>query len=78
MIAYIIGWVLNLEAIFMVPACITAVIYGEQELICLLLSMGLCQGRLRHCRSQLDHHEFYGLPALYIQRSTVQSGGRHV
>ena len=42
MIAYIIGWVLNLEAIFMVPACITAVIYGEQELICLLLSMGLC------------------------------------
>ncbi|HJB06766.1 MAG TPA: TrkH family potassium uptake protein [Candidatus Enterocloster faecavium] len=42
MIVYIIGWVLNLEAVFMVPACITAVIYGERELFSLLLSMGLC------------------------------------
>lgn len=42
MIAYIIGWVLNLEAVFMIPACITAVIYGEHELFSLLLTMGLC------------------------------------
>ena len=31
-IAYIVGWVFNLQAIFMVLPCIAAVIYQEEEL----------------------------------------------
>ena len=42
MISYIIGWVLNMEAVLMVPACITALIYGEREILSLLCSMGVC------------------------------------
>ena len=42
MISYIIGWVLNTEAVLMVPACITALIYGEREILSLLCSMGVC------------------------------------
>ena len=29
-IFYIMGWILNFEAAFMVPPCIVALIYGEQ------------------------------------------------
>ena len=42
MISYIIGWVLNTEAVLMVPACITALIYGEREILSLLCAMGIC------------------------------------
>lgn len=31
-IAYIVGWIFNLQAIFMVLPCITALIYQEDEL----------------------------------------------
>ena len=30
-ILYVIGWVLNFEAAFMVPACVTGLIYREPE-----------------------------------------------
>ena len=31
MILYVIGWVLNFEAAFMVPSCITAFLYHERQ-----------------------------------------------
>ncbi len=48
-IFYIIGWILNLEAAFMFPSCIVAVIYGEKDgwsifatiLLCLLIGLPL-------------------------------------
>lgn len=36
MILYVIGWVMNFEAAFMLPACVTALVYREQEGITLL------------------------------------------
>lgn len=42
MVKYILGWVLYFEAMFMAPALITGVIYGEKEIWALLISMGLC------------------------------------
>ena len=30
-IFYVIGWVLNFEAAFMLPSCITAFVYHERE-----------------------------------------------
>lgn len=47
-ICYVIGWVLNFEAAFMVPACLTALIYRERAGFALLavaavsLAVGLC------------------------------------
>lgn len=41
-IKYIVGWVLIFEALFMLPALLTAVIYQEKAGFSLLLSMGLC------------------------------------
>lgn len=41
-ITYIIGWVLNFEAIFMAPACVVAVIYREKAGFSLLLTIALC------------------------------------
>ncbi len=41
-IAYIVGWVLNLQAVFMVLPCITAVIYQEKEIFSFLISMAVC------------------------------------
>lgn len=38
MIGYVIGWVLNFEAAFMAPACLTAVIYQEAEGISLAVT----------------------------------------
>lgn len=40
-IKYIVGWVLIFEALFMLPALLTAVIYQEKAGLSLLLSMGL-------------------------------------
>ena len=41
-ITYIIGWVLNFEALFMAPALLTALIYREKAGYALLASMVLC------------------------------------
>ena len=41
-ITYIIGWVLNFEALFMAPACLVAVVYQEKEGFSLFAVMLLC------------------------------------
>ncbi len=41
-IAYIVGWVCNFQAIFMVLPCITALIYQEQDFFSFLISMTVC------------------------------------
>lgn len=41
-ISYIVGWVFNLQAIFMVLPCITAIIYQEEELYDFLIPIILC------------------------------------
>ena len=41
-IAYIVGWVCNFQAIFMVLPCITALVYQEHEFFAFLISMILC------------------------------------
>ena len=41
-IAYIVGWIFNLQAIFMVLPCITAVIYQEDELYDFLIPILIC------------------------------------
>lgn len=54
-IFYIIGWILNLEAAFMFPSCIVAVIYGEKDgwsvfaaiLLCLLVGLPLIRKNRR-------------------------------
>ena len=42
MILYVIGWVLNFEAAFMVPACVTGLIYGERETSALAVVVLIC------------------------------------
>lgn len=41
-IAYIIGWVLNLQAIFMALPSLTAVIYNEEDISAFLITMVVC------------------------------------
>ena len=41
-IAYIVGWVCNFQAIFMILPCITALIYHENDLFAFLISMVIC------------------------------------
>ena len=41
-IAYIVGWVCNFQAIFMVLPCITALIYSEDDFFSFLISMLIC------------------------------------
>ena len=41
-IAYIVGWVCNFQAIFMVLPCITALVYQEHDFFAFLISMILC------------------------------------
>lgn len=41
-IAYIIGWVLNVEAAFMLPPVLVGVIYGEKSLTSFLITIALC------------------------------------
>ena len=40
--AYVIGWILKIEAVFMAPSLAVAAIYGEKEGICFILSIFLC------------------------------------
>lgn len=55
-IKYIIGWVMNFEAMFMVPACLVAVIYREKAglsllvtaLLCLVCGVLLSRGKLKN------------------------------
>lgn len=42
MIFHILGWVLNVEAAFMLLPCITALIYGESEGFYFLITMAVC------------------------------------
>ncbi|MBQ6321879.1 MAG: TrkH family potassium uptake protein [Lachnospiraceae bacterium] len=42
MIFYVLGWILNFEAIFLIPAGVTAIIYGERDGLVILLTMILC------------------------------------
>ena len=41
MIVYLLGWILNFEAIFLVIPAITAVIYGESEFFSFLITIGI-------------------------------------
>lgn len=41
-IAYIVGWVLNLQAIFMALPSLTAVIYNEEDISTFLITMVIC------------------------------------
>ncbi|WP_194608659.1 TrkH family potassium uptake protein [Clostridium vitabionis] len=42
MISHILGWVLNVEAAFMLLPCLTAVVYGESAGFCFLATMAAC------------------------------------
>ena len=42
MIFYIIGWVLGIEAVFMIPPCIVAVIYREAAGLSFVVTIVLC------------------------------------
>ena len=42
LIAYVLGWILNIEAVLMLPAGIVAIIYGEKDGMSILISMILC------------------------------------
>ena len=41
-ISYIIGWVCNFQAVFMLLPCVTAMVYMEKDFFAFLLSMGIC------------------------------------
>ena len=42
MIIYILGWILNFEAIFLLPSCLTALLYREKAGLSLLVTAVLC------------------------------------
>ncbi len=42
MIIYLLGWILNFEALFLIIPTITAIIYGESEVISFLITIGIC------------------------------------
>ncbi len=42
MIIYLLGWILNFEAIFLVIPAITAIIYGEAEIFSFLITIVIC------------------------------------
>ena len=42
MILYVLGWILNFEAAFMVPSALVALIYREHDGISILIAMMLC------------------------------------
>lgn len=42
MIAYILGWILIFESLFMAAPMITAVCFGEREFWYFLLTAGIC------------------------------------
>ena len=43
-ITYIVGWVFNLQAIFMVLPILTAVIYGEKDIFAFFAAIIICLG----------------------------------
>lgn len=42
MITYIIGWILNFEAVFMLPSCVVGLIYGEDSVWAFVYAILLC------------------------------------
>ena len=42
MILYILGWILNFEAFFMLPACLTSFLYRERSGLSLLFTAAIC------------------------------------
>lgn len=42
MIVYILGWILNFEALFMVIPLAAAIIFGDNTILPILLTMGIC------------------------------------
>lgn len=42
MIVYLLGWILNFEAIFLAIPALTAIIYGEGEVLSFLITIGIC------------------------------------
>ena len=42
MIVYVLGWILNFEALFILPSCLCGVIYGEKATFSLLITAGIC------------------------------------
>ena len=42
MIIYLLGWILNFEALFLIIPTITAIIYSESEVIPFLITIGIC------------------------------------
>ncbi len=42
MIVYVLGWLLNLEALLMAPAALTALIYREKDGSAILIAMAVC------------------------------------
>ena len=71
-IFYIIGWILNLEAAFMLPSCLVALIYQESSgwslvaavLLCLLIGLPLVirkpKNRVFYLRDGLPRLHFAG------------------
>ncbi len=42
MILYVLGWILNVEAVFMLPACLTSLLYREPSGFSLLITAMIC------------------------------------
>lgn len=42
MILYVTGWVINFEAVFLLPSCLTGIIYREKAAVSLLLTALIC------------------------------------
>ena len=42
MIAYVLGWILSMEAMLLVPAGITAIVYREKEGLAILITILIC------------------------------------
>ncbi|MGN1135164.1 MAG: TrkH family potassium uptake protein, partial [Oscillospiraceae bacterium] len=42
MIVYILGWILNFEALFMIIPLAAAIFFGDNTILPILLTMGIC------------------------------------
>ena len=42
MIFYVLGWILNMEAVLMLPACVVALIYREKDGLSILITIFMC------------------------------------
>ena len=52
MVLYVVGWILNFEAAFMLPSCLVACIYQEKSGLAFVAAMVL-----RLCRDSTDDPE---------------------